>query len=94
MPLSDPADRERLHDRRVHCAGFRRADGLWDIEGHLVDTKTYAFENIHRGTIEPGTPIHDMWLRITIDDELLIHAVEASTDHAISRARGVGEDGG
>ena len=82
MPLSDPADRERLHDRRVHCTGFRRADGLWDIEGHLVDTKTYGFSNIHRGTIEAGVPVHEMRLRLTVDDALEIHAVEAETEHA------------
>ena len=82
MPLSPPAARKRLHDRHVHCAGFRRDDGLWDIEGHLVDTKTYGFENIHRGTVEAGEPVHQMWLRLTVDDELLIHAVEAVTEHA------------
>jgi hypothetical protein len=66
----------------VHCAGYRRADGLWDIEGHLVDTKTYAFDNRHRGRLEAGDPVHEMWLRITIDDDLLIHEAEAVTDHS------------
>jgi hypothetical protein len=82
MPLPTPVAREHLHDRRVHCAGFRREDGLWDIEGHLVDTKTYGFDNHQRGRIAPGTPIHEMWLRVTIDDEMQIHAVQAATDHA------------
>ena len=82
MPLSQPAPRERIHDRHVHCAGFHREDGLWDIEGHLVDTKTYPFDNAFRGRIDPGVPIHRMRLRITIDDELLIHQVEAVTEHA------------
>lgn len=81
MPLSKPAPRQHLHDRRVHCAGYRRDDGLWDIEGHLVDTKTYGFDNAHRGRIEPGVPVHQMWLRITVDDDLVIQAVEATTEH-------------
>jgi hypothetical protein len=82
MPLSPPAPRERIHDRRVHCTGYRREDGRWDIEGHLVDIKTYGFDNAHRGRIEPGVPIHEMWLRITVDEQMQIHAVEASTEHA------------
>ena len=80
MPLTEPVAREHVHSRDVGCRGYRRDDGLWDIEGRLVDTKTYAFENRSRGTVEPGDPVHDMWLRLTIDDDLEIKAVEAVTD--------------
>jgi hypothetical protein len=82
MPLSAPAQREHIHTRRVTCEGYRRADGMWDIEGHLVDTKTYAFSNNERGEITPGVPIHEMRIRLTIDDAFEIHAVEAVTDHS------------
>ncbi len=80
MPLPTPAPREPLHVRRVECRGFRREDGLWDIEGHLVDTKTYAFSNRDRGEILPGEPLHEMWIRLTIDDQLTVKGVEAVTD--------------
>ena len=80
MPLSGPVAREPLPHRAIDCHGFRRADGLWDIEARLVDTKTYGFENRHRGEIEPGDAIHDMWLRLTVDDGFVIRRVEASTD--------------
>jgi hypothetical protein len=80
MPLSDAAPREHIHTRSIDCRGYRRADGLWDIEGHLSDTKTYGFSNHFRGILAPGTPVHDMWLRLTVDDRLVIHAVEAVTD--------------
>ena len=80
MPLPPESPREPIHQRRVECRGYRRADGLWDVEGHLVDVKSYAFENAHRGRLEPGMPIHEMWIRITIDDELLIHDAVAATD--------------
>ena len=29
----------------------------------------------------PGRPIHEMWLRITVDEDLMIHASEAAMDH-------------
>ncbi|HLS68015.1 MAG TPA: DUF2889 domain-containing protein [Kiloniellales bacterium] len=80
MPLSEPAAREALHNRQYDFRGFRREDGLWDIEGRIVDTKTYAFENRHRGRIEPGTPVHDMQVRLTLDDDFRIHDIEAVTD--------------
>ena len=80
MPLSHPTDREPSHTSRITCEGFRRSDGLFDIEGHLTDVKSYEVPNEHRGTIEPGEPIHDMWLRLTISEDLTVTAVEAVTD--------------
>ena len=80
MPLSEPVAREALHHRTIDCHGYRREDGLWDIEAHLVDTKTYSFNNSYRGEIKPGDAIHDMWLRLTIDDDFVIRRAEAATD--------------
>jgi Protein of unknown function (DUF2889) len=81
MPLSAAAaPRELIHTRSIECRGYRREDGLWDIEGHLIDTKTYGFNNHFRGALPPGVPVHDMWLRLTVDDRLVIHAIEAATD--------------
>lgn len=82
MPLSPPAEREPAHTRQIECRGWHRADGLWDIEGHLTDVKSHAFTADDRGRVEAGEPIHDMWLRLTVDDDLVIRAVEAVTDRA------------
>jgi hypothetical protein len=81
MPLSDPAPREALHTRTIEMRGYIREDGLWDIEGHITDTKTYSFENEWRGKVGPGVPVHEMHVRLTIDDDKLIHACEAVYDH-------------
>lgn len=78
MPLTEPASRHLLHTRTVQCWGYRRDDGLWDIEGRMVDTKTYAFPNEDRGgTLQAGDALHDMWIRLTIDQQLCIREVEA-----------------
>jgi hypothetical protein len=79
MRLSPASPREPIHHRRIDCRGYRRADGLWDIEGHLTDVKAYAFPNSFRGEIQPGEPIHDMWLRLTLDDDLTVIRAEAVT---------------
>ncbi len=80
MPLSPPTAREAIHHRAIHCRGYRRQDGLWDIEGHLTDIKSYPFSNTFRGEIKPGEPLHDMSLRLTIDEDMTVISVEAVTD--------------
>ena len=83
MPLSTPAPRHIKHTRTIQCRGYEREDGLWDIEGHMTDVKTYAFPNRDRGgEIKAGEPVHGMWLRITIDDHLLVHAAESWTEYS------------
>ena len=39
--LPDPKPRTPLHTREVTFNGYAREDGLWDIEGHLKDTKSH-----------------------------------------------------
>jgi len=82
MPLSPAVDRQHLHTRQIECRGFYRADGLWDIEGHITDVKTYDQSYEWRGHIAPGVPVHEMWIRLTLDDKLTIHDVEAVTDNS------------
>ncbi len=80
MPLSDPAPRRLNHVRDIALRGYHRDDGLVDIEASLVDTKTYSFSNQDRGEINPGTPLHRMLARMTIDDNMVIQRFEASTE--------------
>lgn len=80
MPLPPAVPRKHLHTRAVTYRGFLRDDGLWDIEGELADTKAYAFEMNERGHMSPGTPVHGMSLRVTVDDRMKIHAISSAMD--------------
>lgn len=80
MPLSPPAERELLHTRAITINGYRRPDGLYDIEAHLTDCKSFGQTNYDRGYIEAGEPIHDLWIRFTIDDGMNILHCEAASD--------------
>jgi hypothetical protein len=82
MPLPAPAPRTHLHTRKVVYTGFHREDGLWDIEAQMEDTKTYPMDNEERGSLAPGTPLHGMSIRLTVDDDLVIQSIASSTDHA------------
>ncbi|MDH6421950.1 DUF2889 domain-containing protein [Polynucleobacter sphagniphilus] len=77
--LPTPSPRSPLHQRTISLNGYAREDGLWDIEAHLVDTKSHVFNT---GTIqwEPGQAIHDMWIRLTVNQELVIQAIEVAMD--------------
>lgn len=81
MPLSQPAiARVPLHRRQITMDGYHRDDGLFDIEAHLVDTKSYPFDNMDRGTLQPGDALHGMWVRMTVDEGMVIRACEAVSD--------------
>jgi hypothetical protein len=83
MPLSPPTDRRHLHTRQIICQGFERKDGLWDIEGQIIDTKTYDFPNDDRGgVVRAGESVHHMTVRITIDDQMAICDAEVAIDYA------------
>lgn len=77
--LQPTVAREPLHTRRIEIQGYRREDGLYDIEGHLVDTKPYDFK-LAAGLRPAGEAIHDMWLRITVDRTLAIVDAAAAMD--------------
>jgi hypothetical protein len=79
MPLSNPAERELLHLRDITVRGYRRADGLFDIEAEILDTKSYGFA-IQGRPIAPGEPLHNMLMRLTVDANLTIVDAEAVTE--------------
>lgn len=82
MPLPPPAPRDRQHIRRIAAQGFKRHDGLWDIEAELTDVKDVPYENLEKGVLKPGDFLHAMSVRVTIDDDFMIREAAASTDHA------------
>ena len=82
MPLPDPNPRRHVHTRSISYCGFEREDGLWDIEAHMTDTKTYAFKNDWRSEVQIGEPLHEMLLRVTIDDAFTIQDVIALTENS------------
>jgi hypothetical protein len=77
MPsLTPPVERRLIHTRDVRTRGFLREDGLWDLEGELLDEKTYTYADRERGPLPAGSPMHHMRARLTLDNELVVHAAE------------------
>ena len=65
LPISE-IERELVHTRRVRYEGYKRTDGLWDIEAHITDVKSHDC-TLRTGVRRAGLPIHDMVVRVTID---------------------------
>jgi hypothetical protein len=78
LPVSE-VERELTHTRRVRYEGYKRVDGLWDIEAHLLDTKNHDF-HLKTGVRRAGQAVHDMWLRVTIDSSFTVLDAQASMD--------------
>lgn len=77
--LSTPVNRSPLHTREIIFHGYAREDGLWDIEAHLRDFKAHPFTTGGK-TWPPGEAFHDMWVRLTLNTELVIQAIEVAMD--------------
>jgi len=79
MPLSSPVSRQLRHRRAIRAEAYERADGLWDVEACLTDEKPRDVV-LASGVRPNGQPIHELWLRITIDRSLNVVDAEASSD--------------
>ncbi|MES2263871.1 MAG: DUF2889 domain-containing protein [Pseudomonadota bacterium] len=77
MSLTTPVSRRALrHTRSFNIQAFARDDGLWDIDAHITDVKVNE-TRLASGLRPAGLPLHDLWLRITVDLHLNIVDAEA-----------------
>ncbi len=80
MPLPAPkTSRAPRHVRSISAQAFERDDGLWDIEARLTDIKPQPID-LGSGPRGAGEPIHDLWLRITVDTAFNIVDAEAASE--------------
>ena len=78
MPLPHAAaERQLKHRRQIDVQVYARGDGLWEVDALLTDTKTRDTAMID-GPRPAGTPIHEMLLRLVVDERMTI--VEAGSE--------------
>jgi hypothetical protein len=79
MPAAHPSvTRRPLHRRALDVQVFLRDDGLFDVEASLVDTKSHDVP-LAGQTRKAGEPIHEMHLRLTVDQALTVTAASSDT---------------
>ncbi len=62
-------DRQLKHRRQIDVQVFSRGNGLWEVDALLIDTKTRV-ANMTDGPRPAGTPIHEMLLRLVVNEKL------------------------
>ena len=66
LPIAAPA-RKLTHRRRIDVQVYSRGNGLWEVDARIDDIRTEAVEMVN-GPRPAGTPIHDMLLRLVVDE--------------------------
>jgi hypothetical protein len=75
--------REEMHFRRIDMRGYRRSDGLYEVEGRVTDRKPHDFTSPNGFKRVPaGQPIHDMGVALVFDEQMTVRAVRAFSESA------------
>lgn len=83
MSMCDPdgVQRQPLHSRAITITGCKRSDGLYEVEGLLVDTKPFDFQPPSGDrVVAAGSPIHQMRVRIVYDEGMTVRDVIAASE--------------
>lgn len=78
LPAALPK-RTLKHRRNIEVEVFARGDGLWEVDAHISDIKTRD-ASLAGQVRSAGQPIHDMILRVVIDEQFNILEAGAQTD--------------
>ena len=72
------SERQLKHRRSIDVLIYARGDGLWDVDAHITDVRTHA-THMATGLLPAGAPIHDMLLRLVVDERFNIVEAGAQT---------------
>ena len=71
-------NRTLQHRRSIAIEVFARGDGLWEVDARLTDLRTRE-SMLPSGARPAGQPIHDMLLRLVVDERFNIVEAGAET---------------
>jgi len=78
LPTASP-ERQLRHRRSIDVQIFARGNGLWEVDARLSDVRSQP-TRMARGMLPAGAPIHDMLLRLVVDERFNVVAAGAQTD--------------
>jgi hypothetical protein len=70
LPPAAP-ERQLKHRRSIDVHVYARGNGLWEVDAEICDVKTRDAK-LAGGLRQAGDPIHDMLLRLVVDEQLNI----------------------
>ncbi len=78
LPPAAP-QRQLKHRRQIDVQVFSRGNGLWEVDARLTDTKTRDLQ-LADGVRPAGTPIHDMLLRLVVNEQFDVLEAGSQTE--------------
>lgn len=72
------SDRQLKHRRSVEVQIYARGNGLWEVDAHITDVRPRETQ-MATGMLPPGAPIHEMLLRLVVDERFNVIEAGAET---------------
>ena len=66
LPTASP-ERQLKHRRNIDVEIYSRGNGLWEVDAHITDVRS-SDTTMSFGVLAAGEPIHDMLLRLVVDE--------------------------
>lgn len=71
------SDRQLKHRRNIDVQIYSRGNGLWEVDARITDVRARE-TRMASGMLPAGAPIHEMLLRLVVDERL--NVVEAGAE--------------
>ena len=78
LPTASP-ERQLSHQRSIDVRVYSRGTGLWEVDATVRDVRAKDATTI-TGVLPAGQPIHDMLLRLVVDEQFNVIEAGARTD--------------
>ena len=72
------SERQLKHRRTIDVRIYARGNGLWEVDAHITDVRSRETHMVN-GVLPAGRPIHDMLLRLVVDERFNIVEAGAQT---------------
>lgn len=77
LPTASP-ERQLKHRRNIDVQVYSRGNGLWEVDARITDARPRDTQ-MSFGLLPAGQPIHDMLLRLVVDERFNIVEAGAQT---------------
>ena len=77
LPTAAP-ERQLKHRRNISVQIYARGNGLWEVDAHITDVRSRDTPMSY-GLLPAGQPIHDMLVRLVIDESFNVIEAGAQT---------------
>ncbi len=71
-------ERQLKHRRSIDVQIYARGNGLWEVDAHITDVRTRE-TRMATGLLAAGEPIHDMLVRLVVDESFNVVEAGAQT---------------